>query len=187
MKTSIFKLQGFILTIGLLLISFTGYSQDVKQSKEERKEAKRDRQYYNFQVMDTLIQNKNFVLQADYLQNEFGFRRHVLSGLNFIMVDSLKAVLQTGSNAYMGYNGVGGATAEGSIQGLKIVKDLKHLTLFLRFTVMSNIGIYDVEMTVYSNSLARATISGLTPGKLTYEGRISSIYDSGIYKGWNSI
>jgi hypothetical protein len=187
MKTSFIKLEIMFLTIGLFLISSISYSQDTKLSKQEKKEARRDRQYFNFQVLDTLIQNKSFILQADFLQNEYGTRIPVLSDLNFIKIDSTDAVLQTGSSARMGTNGVGGTTAEGSIKGLKITKNLKNLSFDLRFTVVTDIGIYDVNMTINSNRSARATISGLTRGKLIYDGRIENIYNRGFYKGHNSI
>jgi hypothetical protein len=187
MKASILNLEKWFLAIGLLLISVYGNSQEVKLSKEEKKEAKRDKEYYNFQVIDSMLKNRNFVLEADYLENQYGNRIPVLSAVNFIMVDSLRAVLQTGSNSLYGSNGVGGTTAEGSLSSLRITKDLKNLSFFLRFTVTSEIGVYDVFMTIDKNKQARATISGLTRGKLVYVGRIQTIYNSGVYKGRNSI
>jgi hypothetical protein len=187
MKTSILKFGSLFLTIGLFLISAMSNSQDVKLSKQEKRTANRDKRYFNFQVLDTLLENKSFVLEADFLENQYGNRRPVVSDLNFIKVDLTKAVLQTGTNSGMGINGVGGATAEGSISGLKIVKNVKNLSFYIRFTVVTDIGIYDVEMTIYSAQNARATITGLTPGKIVYDGRIKTIYNSGIYKGHNSI
>ena len=187
MKTSILKLESLFLAIGLFLISFSSNSQDNKLSRQEQKEARRDKQYFNFQVLDTILKNKSFVLEADFLENEFGNRRPVLSDLNFIKVDSSDVVLQTGSNYNMGFNGVGGATAEGNISNMKIVKNLKNLTFYLRFSVLTNIGIYDVIMTINSDCVARATITGLTRGKLVYDGRIKTIESSGFYKGMNSI
>lgn len=109
------------------------------------------------------------------------------SSVNFILVDSLRAVLQTGSNSLYGSNGVGGATAEGSLSNMMITKDIKNLNFFLRFTVNSQIGVYDVSMTINSNKQARATISGMTHSKLIYVGRIVERYNSGVYKGMNSI
>jgi hypothetical protein len=187
MKSSFSKLVSVVLTIGLLLISSDSYSQNTKLSRQEKKEAYKDKQFYNFQVLDTLIQKKYFVLEADFLQNEYGSRIPVLRDINFIKVDSTEAVLQTGTNVNMGYNGVGGTTAEGSIRGLKVVKNLKNLTFYLRFTIVSDIGIYDVSMTINSNRSARATITGLTRGKLVYDGHIENLNNSGFYKGHNSI
>jgi hypothetical protein len=187
MKTLILKTDGFLLMIGLFLISLNVSSQDNKLTKEELREVRKAQQLMNFQSLDTLIQNKCFVLEADYLENQYGNRIPVLSNLNFIMLDSLKAVLQTGSNFRAGTNGVGGATAEGRIAGLKVVKNQKNLSYFLRFSVSTDIGMYDVAMTIFSNNHATATITGLTRGKLVYDGRILALYNSSVFKGRNSI
>ena len=187
MKTSKLKLISLIPAIGFSLISFISNSQDIKLTRQEKKEAEKAQQYLNFQALDSLLKNKCFVLEADWLENGYGVRNHVMSDINFIMVDSLKAVLQTGNNLNMGLNGVGGVTAQGNISGLKIEKDEKNLTFFLKFTIVSDIGIYDIAMTIYSNNKARATITGLTPGKLVYAGWIVALYNSKVYKGRNRI
>jgi hypothetical protein len=187
MKVSIFKIENLVMGFGLLLISLAGNSQDIKLSKEEKKAAKRDKDYYNYQVVDSMVENRSFVLEADYLEDRYGIRQPVSSLLNFIRVESSDAVLQTGSNWYEGSNAVGGVTAEGSIQGLKITKNTKNLSFFLRFTVMTNIGIYDVAMTINSDKNARAEISGLGPGKLIYNGHILNPWESKAYKGRNTI
>jgi hypothetical protein len=111
----------------------------------------------------------------------------VLSDVNFIKVDSTNAVLQTGTSLNMGLNGVGGVTAEGRMSNLKIVKNVKNMSFFLRFTLVSDIGIYDVYMTINSDRAARATITGLSRGQLIYVGRIETINNSGFFKGHNSI
>lgn len=187
MKKSAYKLESLFLTLSFILISTYGVAQDTKLSREEKKAARRDVQYHDFQTIDTMLMDKSFVLEANYLEDQWGLKVPVLSAINFIMVDSLRAVLQTGTRSTQGSNGVGGATAEGSISGLKIMKDEKHLSFYLRFTVTSNIGIYDVSMDIYSNRVARATITGLTRGKLVYDGRIESLYNSSVFKGRNSI
>lgn len=186
MKNTTFKIGGLFLCLGLL-ISLSGFSQDVKLTKQEQKEVRKAKNNYNFLVMDSLLQNRSFVLEADYLENQYGNRRPVLSDLNFIMVDSSNVILQTGSNSLSGTNGVGGATAEGLVKNLNIVKNSKNQSFWLRFTVVTNIGIYDVDMTIYSDRNAKATITGLTRGRLVYDGRIEALYDSRVYKGRNSI
>jgi hypothetical protein len=82
---------------------------------------------------------------------------------------------------------VGGATAEGTVSRLKITKNLKNLSFSLWFTITSQIGIYDVSMTINADKQARATISGMTPGNLTYVGRVVEISNSSVFKGMNSI
>jgi len=187
MKTSDNKLVSVLVTLLLVSFSMTASSQDVKLSKEEQKEAERAKKFLNFQALDTLIRNKSFVLEADWLENQYGTRVPVLSNLNFIMLDSTKAVMQTGNNSRLGFNGVGGTTAEGSISGLKIIKDVRRMSFFIRFTITTNIGIYDISMDINSGNNARATISGLSRGKLIYDGRIEALYNSSVYKGRNII
>jgi hypothetical protein len=187
MKTSISKLESMFLTIGLFLISLNGNSQDVKLSRIEKKAAHRDKEFYNFQVVDSMLVNKSFVIKADFLENQYGDRIPVSSKINFVMMNSVKAVLQTGSLSGSGTNGVGGTTAEGRVSGLQITKDIKNLNHSLRFSVNTNNGIYDVFVTINSDRLARATITGLTRGKLVYDGRIETLYDSGVFKGQERI
>jgi hypothetical protein len=183
MKTSINKLEYTFLTIVLLMVSVKSYSQDEKLTRQEKKAAQKEQQYINYQILDSMIKYKAFVLEADFLENGYGVRRPVMSNINFIMVDSLKAVLQTGNDSRMGYNGVGGITAEGRISNMKVTRNLKSLSFFLRFTVSTQVGFYDVSMNIYSTNLARAEITGMTSGKLIYDGRIQTLYNSRVYKG----
>lgn len=183
MKKSTFNLGGLFLTIGFCLISHNINSQDIKQTRQEQKEARRAEMNANFQYLDTLIQRKDFVLKADFLENQYGDRVPVTSALNFIRVNSSNAVLQTGSNIRLGNNGVGGITTQGGIQRWKIVKDFKHLSYSLQFGVTTNIGFYDVSMMIGADNHFRATISGLTRDKLIYDGHIESVNNSNIYKG----
>jgi hypothetical protein len=184
-KFTIYR-TNLILTIGLFLIPFKGISQDIKLTRQEQKEAKRAELVANFQFLDTLIEDRSFVLVADFLQNKYGDRIHVGPFLNFIRVDSTKAVLQTGSETGLGYNGVGGVTAEGRADHWKIVKNLKSLSYFIQFNIATNIGVYNVSITLNADNYARATITGITPGILSYEGHIEPVGSSHVFKGQNA-
>jgi len=186
MKKLLLILGSLFLTVGFLLISFDGSSQNVKLTRQEQKEARKAALFANFQVLDTLFQRKDFVLKADFLENQYGDRIPVTSFLNFIKVDSTNVVLQTGSDVNVGYNGVGGVTAQGRLERFEIVKDLKHLSYSLQFSVLTGIGAYDVFMTVTSDNYARANITGLSRGKLMYEGHIEANSYSNTFKGQDS-
>src|SRR5512133_3106367 len=82
------------------------FSNDAKLTRKEKKEARKTRLYANFKAIDTLLQNKTFVVEAEYLQDRYGTNMPVTSNLNFIRVDPGVVVLQTGNNTGMGYNGV---------------------------------------------------------------------------------
>lgn len=175
-----------LIAICILMISLSGYSQGEKLSRKDRKEAKKAQEYAYFHYLDTLLTNKEFVLEADFIENQYGQRLNVAPLLNFIRVDSERATLQTGSSAYIGYNGVGGVTAEGQLNKYDLSKNTKNLSFTARFSVSTTIGFYDVMLTVSANNYARATITGLTPGRLVYTGQLLSLNDSRVYKGQNS-
>jgi hypothetical protein len=171
------------LTIGLFWIFYNSNAQESKLTRQEHKETRRAELQANFKQLDTLLESRSFVLEADYLQNRYGDRIVVPQMLNFIKVDSTYVVLQTGSNSRFGYNGVGGVTAEGKADGWKLIKDFKRLSYNLRFSVFTDIGVYDVTIWISASKQARATITGLGPGYLTFDGSIEPLYNSRVYKG----
>lgn len=171
------------LTFGLCWIFFNSNSQEAKLNKQEQKEARKTIMVENYHILDSLLTGRKFVLNADYLSNQYGARIYVLSSLNFIKVDSPNVVIQTGTYSGLGYNGVGGITAEGQMEGWKLIKNAKKLSYNIQFSVVSNIGAYDVFMTVNADNYVRATVSGLRPGQLTYEGHLQTINNSSIFKG----
>lgn len=186
MKMNLNKISLFLI-FGLIWICQNGNAQDRKLTRQERKEVRKAQMTANFYVLDSLLNSKSFVLEADYLQNKYGDRIPVVSNLNFIKVDGSYGILQTGSIAGLGYNGVGGVTAEGSLGSWEINKDPKKLSYNLRFSLFTNLGQYDIFMTVRSDNQATATISGLGPGKLTWEGHLETIKNSRVFKGQETI
>jgi hypothetical protein len=187
MKTMKMNKVSLFWILGFFWISLNSNSQDVKLSRQERKEVRKAQMAANFNILDSLLKAKSFVLEADYLQNKYGERVPVHSSLNFIKVDGLHGILQTGSNLGRGYNGFGGVTSEGSIGVWKIYKDFKKLSYSLQFSLLTNIGHYNIFMTVMSDNRAKATITGLGPGRLTWEGHLTTVNNSRVFKGQDTI
>jgi len=187
MKIIKYKLVCLFWILGLFLLSLNSYSQERKLTRQELKEVRKVQMEANFWILDSLLSAKSFVLVADYLQNRYGDRVIVTPTLNFIKINEESGILQTGSNWSMGYNGVGGVTAEGSIGKWTVFKDPKRMSYTLQFSLLTNIGYYDVVMTVMSDASARATISGLGRDKLTWEGHLETIENSRVFKGHNTI
>jgi hypothetical protein len=177
-------MKAIMITMLTFFLASGVSAQDNAKSKKEVKKIERDsianREY---QLTKNMIDSMNFVLEADYLSNQYGHRIPVTSTLNFIMVDSTHAVLQTGRNSGMGYNGVGGVTAEGSISNWNVKTDKKNKSFFIQMDVMSNIGIYNVFMNVSSSGKATARLSGLWPGQLVWDGYIVPAEETRTYKG----
>lgn len=187
MKTMKYKTVTLFLILGLVSVSLNSYSQERKLSRQEKKEVRKAQMTANYYILDSLLNARTFVLEADFLQNRYGDRIIVTPNLNFIKLDKSTGVLQTGTNTSIGFNGVGGVTAEGSIGRWKIYKDEKRLSYRLQFSLLTNLGTYDVSMVVGADARARATITGLGPGKLTWEGFLVTIENSRVYKGRNTI
>ncbi|MGE5419584.1 MAG: DUF4251 domain-containing protein [Chloroflexota bacterium] len=193
MKKLGFNLAVIILTVGMLAAPYRSFSQDFsnekKITKKEQKEARKAELYQNFKAIDTLLQNKTFVLEAEFLQGRYGSQVPVSSNINFIRVHSPSVVLQTGTNNYVGtgYNGLGGITAEGSLNNYKVTSDKKHMNHTVWFSTTTQVGTYDVLLRISANASATATITGLSRGSITYRGNLVAPYNSRVYKGRNSL
>ncbi len=172
-----------LLMLAFFGISLTGNSQEKKMTRQERKEARQAELTTNFNILDSLLTEKKFVLEADYLSDQYGNITQVPSNTNFIRVNSTDGVLQTGWYSGMGYNGLGGVTTEGSIQSWKLYQDSKRLNYNLQFSLNTTLGIYDVSMNVGADNNVYATISGLWPGKLIYKGHLATLDNSRVFKG----
>ncbi len=191
-RFNILNKKGLLLLSGLMLFCLNGYSQESqisekKLTRQERKEARKAELQANFAILDSLLDKRTFVLEADWLEDKYGDKVQVPSMVNFIMVNANAGVLQTGSNVAMGYNGVGGVTAEGSISKWEINKNFKSYSFIIRFAIHTDIGMYDVFMTVDADNHARATITGLWPGKLIYNGHLNTLNNTGVFKGTRTV
>jgi len=166
--------------LGGLFITPAVSGQDIGKTRKDSTEAKK------YESTREMLDNKDFVLEADYLENKSGNRFPVSSMLNFISVDSTSSILQIGRNTGMGYNGVGGITAEGEITRYKLQPDANRKSFYVSFSVMTSIGAYDINMSVTNDGYASATLTGTRSGQLTYTGYLVPTEDSRVYKGYNT-
>jgi hypothetical protein len=183
MKTMQANMVGLLFIIGFILVPFNVNSQDKKADKQERKELEKAQATANFNILDSLLVSRRFVLEADYLQNKIGDMISVSSTLNFIKVDGEKGILQTGSDFLIGSNGSGGVTTEGNISEFKIHKDYKSLNHRVTFNLVSNLGIFNIDMNVTSGNNASATITSTSSGRLTWKGHLMAADYSRVFKG----
>lgn len=159
-------------------MTFAGGQND-EMTKEERKKAEAEKEY---QLTKQMLENKNFVLESDFLQDRYGNRVFVNSTINFVAVDSATAVIQVGSNYRMGPNGVGGVTARGRISKWELREDKKH-NFTLSMNVMTAIGIYDLHFSIGPSGRSTARLTGLRAGNLTFEGYLVPVEESSVYEG----
>lgn len=156
-----------------------------KLTKEEKAELKKAEAEAMAKMVDSLIRERRFVLEADFLSNQNGNRIIVNNLINFIMVDSSDIVIQTASTTRPGgSNGMGGITTRGRITGYEVKKTGKNnQSYFIRLMANTTIGMYDIFFNINPSSATNATISGIRSGKLNYHGVIKSMEDSRVFKG----
>jgi hypothetical protein len=173
-----------LLIIGFLFSTHQIHAQITEKQlrKLERQEANKEMRKKQQEMTSKMLENRTFVLEANYLSNNRGARSVVSSTINFIKVDEGRAVIQIGNDRSMGYNGVGGVTAEGEITSWELHKNKKG-SYSVTFRVMTTIGHYDIRMNISDIGSARATLSGLHYGSLTYEGNLTPVETSRVYKG----
>lgn len=153
--------------------------------KEKRQAEKKEQEEYEKKLVEYMMDNKKFVLEADYLSGSSGSRIPVNSTLNFIIIDSTKAVIQLANSWGSGYNGLGGITVDGSITKYNLHKQegKRGVSYSLTIYIMSSLGTYDVQFWISQSGYADASISGNTRGRLNYSGKIVPLKMSRTFKG----
>jgi hypothetical protein len=155
--------------------------QLLKEEKKKQREAEKEQQAA---LVDMMVNARRFVLEADYLSNQYGTRIVVNSTLNFIIVDTTKGTIQTASMSGVGGpNMMGGITADGNITQYELTKSPKNQGYSLRMMIMTSVGIYDIFFTISSDGSATATLGGNWGGKLNFHGNLVPLGVSRIYKG----
>lgn len=184
------KIVCFILIFTTLGI--TSFAQNTVLSKKEirqmerikRKEEAEKAKLKSIRLTDHLIEDQRYVLLADELSNQYGARAYVNHMINFIVVDSTHAVIQTGNDFSLGANGVGGFTIKGKISKYQMTKNEKKGTYQISFWVNSSTGTYDVNLHFFNTGSGRATVSSATlPGRITFYGDIEAVGKRKIFKG----
>lgn len=178
-----------ILVIAALL-TLPAFTQELskkeqrKLAKELKKEQQAEEAAQKAQIVGVMVHYQRFVLEANTLKDKRGNSVQVSSNLNFIASDSISGVIQVGSNSYIGSNGVGGVTVEGSISEYKYTKNEKSGSYSISYYLRTPVGSYDVQMTASPNGRADASVSSTTWGdKLNYSGFLVPPAMSRVYKG----
>jgi hypothetical protein len=134
-----------------------------------------------------LIEQRRFLMAADFITDNNRPRFPVPRELNYILVDSLNGCLQSGSSWGRGKNRVGGITVDGLINEYKVKekRSKSGASYLIKFSIMTNYwGLLIIRMSVEGNGNASAYITGGTlPGHFVYTGELVPADDSFIFKG----
>ncbi len=169
--------------IMILVISGEGLFAQDNKTNASAKEQKYSEDTAQNELNKYMLKNRDFVLEANFLQNKYGDRFNVNSNINFVAVDSTTAIIQIGSDWRIGANGVGGITAKGKISDWKLTENKKNDSYTLYLNVMTDIGIYDLNFDIDSSGRATAYLSGMTPGQLMFEGNMVPFTESSVFEG----
>lgn len=181
------RLTGIMLAVLIALPAFTQELSKKEQKqleKELKKEQKAEKAARRAEVVGAMVEYHKFVLEVNTLRDKRGNSLQVSSNINFIASDSITGVIQVGSNSYIGRNGVGGVTVEGSISEYKYTKHEKSGSYTVTYYLRTPVGSYDVRLTAYPDGRGDADVSSTTWGdKLRYSGNLVPIGISRVYKG----
>ena len=116
----------WMMVIAVLLIGSTALSQEEKVveklSKKEARKEKRAQKQEIFEINKAyginLIDERNFVLQADRLSGKNNMPIPVDRGVNFVKIEGDQMIIQFGLINQLGLNGLGGTTFQGRIMDL---------------------------------------------------------------------
>lgn len=180
----------FFLVI-LAAFSINAFSQQPELSKSEqrklqkqlKKEQQAEEAAKKAAIIGLMVEHRQFVLEADRLRDKMGVTVNVSSMINFLAVDSITGVIQIGSNAYVGLNGVGGITVEGRVTNYKYTFNEKSASYNISYNVASASGTYDITLSVFSDGRADATVRSNWPGQLNYSGYLVPPSMSKVFKG----
>jgi len=165
---------------------FTVQGQEVgkkKLTRKEKKELRRQQDEDAKKIVDAIIEARQFVLEANLIKNKSGQTFSVSSTINFVMVDSNKAVFQFGSAHTIGVNGVGGATVEGKITKYDVNKREKSGSYYIRINISATTGFYEIRLDISSTGMADAQVTALSNKKIGYSGRIIPLHESRVFQG----
>jgi hypothetical protein len=187
-------MKRFIVVLLTSMLVLGAYSQEVssvdgKTSKKLTKEQKAEKKLKEAEeiakMVDTMVVNRQFVLEANYLSNKTGARINVNSTINFIAVDSSEITIQLASMSGIGgSNGMGGITADGTISQYEITRTGKDKSGYnIHILAMTHVGTYDIFLYISPNGNTDATISGNTSGRLNYYGKLVPLQKSRVFKG----
>lgn len=164
-------------------------AQESKKTRAElRKEKKEQREKETAvkkELMLSILESRQWVLEANVLQDRYGQSYIMDSNLNFVGVSGETGTIQLGVSDEMGLNGVGGITLDGSVKTYKLDPGKKPnsgitLELSISGAVMGHIT---VQFNISADGSASATVTSMDGGRLTYRGEIKPLSESSVYKG----
>ncbi len=152
-----------------------------KKKEERRKKSEASRKYYAH-----LIQHKQWVFQATRLYGPSGQLFNVSPDINFVAVKDSMIVLQFGFQNVIGWNGVGGVTAEGFLTQYQFnpgKSKTDAMTISAHIRPKFGGGSPYFTMTIMNDGSADISVTLNNGEMLRMGGQLYSPADASVYKG----
>jgi len=183
------KARWFITALALFM-AFNLSAQEEKTKKELRQEKKelKKKEFLAKQALGkALLENKDFVLEANLLTGKKGQTAQALPKINFIAINGSHIHMQLGSANTLGWNGVGGITFEGEANTYEVYDDSKsdRVGVRIRYSSMYSRDIITIDLSINGE---RATARVVSEGRiLTMQGSYMSRSESNVFVSQNFV
>lgn len=180
-------MRTIVVLVLFSVISLGTIAQEQKQklTRQERRELRKQKQEEQIKLISTAIENQHFVLEATNIKGKKGKFHAVNSNINFVAIDSTRAIFQLGSAHTIGINGLGGVTVEGQITSYSADKRKKSGSHFIKMTISATGGFYDISMNISSTGNASAQVMTMRGHRIEYSGSVVPAFQSRVFKGFS--
>lgn len=157
-----------------------------KLEKQKKKEARQKKSAASRKFYANLIQSKRWVFQSTRLYDAAGLSFSVSPDVNFVAVHDNEIILQFAFQGVIGWNGVGGVTAEGFLSDFKFdpgKNDKQAMTVSAHIRPKFGGGSPYFTMTIGDDGNAQISVTMINGGTLRMEGQVYTPAESSVYKG----
>lgn len=175
MRTTLFLLASVVVLI------LTG----CKAQDPAVKEAQAAQRQLDFEKAVGALNNREFVLEANYITFRNGRNVYVSSSTNFVSVSGEKATIQLAFNSpYAGPNGMGGITVEGTVSNIKMNTDKKGNVNYSMNVFGTGVSaIVSFNMIAGTNQCTAIVTPNLNGRAITFSGSLLPKSESDVFKG----
>jgi hypothetical protein len=165
MKNGVFLVLTFLFSFNSFTNNAISKAQagDSKPSERSKSDKNTQQQVQAFAVIDSLVNNRQFVFQAEYSQESY---------MIFVLVDSLFGEVQNGNRNNL----------QGRITEYEVRKNEKKKTIAVTVKMRGEIYTADVFLFIGSAGKGTATIRSEFPGNFSFSGQLVDFEHASIYE-----
>ena len=168
----------------IFLLPIIGFSQEVKDSKSDKKALKQKESEEQLEELYNLVESRKFIVEATQVYGDQGDVYDVMPSVNFFAVDSVFSTIQLSFFGIVGWNGIGGVTVDGKIDRFDLEEFASGQPISLNGSInLRSGGNAQFMMYVYSSGMANVTVTGNWGSNITFQGRLFTLAASKFYKG----